>query len=93
MPSMLNLVPAVETTMTRTPMYVEVRVNAVPLMMVFGVSLVLALVYTLWKLLPRIRSGELSSSNTEANFRAGLLNRKLKREKVRSEDDSSADMV
>ncbi|CAG9582242.1 hypothetical protein (pseudogene) [Leishmania major strain Friedlin] len=105
MPSMRKLVPATAseiaaivspasatTTMTRSPAYVDGGVRITPVMMVVGMSLVLALVYTLWKLLPRIRSGELSSSKLGFKGRAEPLSRKPK--KVHSEDDcSSAGMV
>ncbi|CAM71788.1 hypothetical protein (pseudogene) [Leishmania infantum JPCM5] len=89
----MALPAAATTTMTRSPMYADDGVNMIPVMMVVGVSIVLALVYTLWRLLPRIRSGELSSSKLGSKWRAELLNQTPKK-KARFEDDcSSADMV
>ncbi|CAG9582241.1 conserved hypothetical protein [Leishmania major strain Friedlin] len=95
MPSMSKLVPATAseiaaivspasaTTTTAAPVLVNLRLNIITAVLILGVSLVLALVYTLWKLLPRIRSGELSFSKLEFDWRAELLNQMPKKEKVR----------
>ncbi|CBZ30475.1 uncharacterized protein [Leishmania mexicana MHOM/GT/2001/U1103] len=96
MPSMLNLVPATAiavgaialpaaatTTTIAAPVPVNLRLNIITAVLILGVSLVLTLVYTLWKLLPRIRSGELSFSKFEFDWRAELLNQTPKKEKAR----------
>ncbi|CAM38669.1 conserved hypothetical protein [Leishmania braziliensis MHOM/BR/75/M2904] len=80
------------TTMTAAPISVNRGVNMAPVALVLGVSMVVALIYALWKVLPKTRSGELSSSKIHFDWRAELLNQTPK--KVRGEKEvSDADMV
>ncbi|KAL0506796.1 LOW QUALITY PROTEIN: hypothetical protein Q4I29_003238 [Leishmania shawi] len=71
------------TTMTAAPVPVNLSLNIVTTVLLLGVSIAVALIYALWKVLPKIRSGELSFSKIDFDWRAELLNQTPKKEKAR----------
>ncbi|KAG5468823.1 hypothetical protein CUR178_01659 [Leishmania enriettii] len=78
--------PAVATTtMTVAPVPVNLNLNIVTTVLILGVSIAAALIFALWKLYPQIRSGELTLSKIEFDWRAELLNQTPKKEKARRE--------
>ncbi|KAG5468410.1 hypothetical protein LSCM1_02390 [Leishmania martiniquensis] len=84
-PPAMALPLAATTTMTATPVPVNLSLNIVTTVLILGVSIAAALIFALWKLLPRIRSGELTFSKIEFDWRAELLNQTPKKEKARRE--------
>ncbi|KAG5468411.1 hypothetical protein LSCM1_02391 [Leishmania martiniquensis] len=84
---------AATTTMTAAPIPVSRGLNIVSTLLILGVSIAAALIFALWKLLPRIRSGELTFSKIDSRWRAELLNQTPKKEKANADETSAADMV
>ncbi|GET92430.1 hypothetical protein, conserved [Leishmania tarentolae] len=74
---------AAQAVTTETPVPVNLRLNIITSVLILGVSLLLALTYAMWKIVPMIRSGELSFSKIEFDWRAELLNETPKKEKAR----------
>ncbi|KAK7195915.1 hypothetical protein NESM_000524300 [Novymonas esmeraldas] len=75
--------PAAAQATTAAPVPVNLGQNIVATVLILGVTIAVSLIYVLWKLIPKIRSGEVAFSKIEFDWRAELLNATPKKEKAR----------
>ncbi|KAK7195914.1 hypothetical protein NESM_000524200 [Novymonas esmeraldas] len=75
--------PAAAQATTAAPIPANVGRNVVVTVLILGVTIAVSLIYVLWKLIPKIRSGEVAFSKFEFDWRAELLNATPKKEKAR----------